>query len=108
MQRLVRKFETAKSLVPTPVRRSARERARYGVIYFGSTSAAMSEALVALEAQGLHLDTLRIRAFPFSDEVIEFINAYDQVFVVEQNRDAQLRMGFSSGPDRHNRENART
>jgi len=92
MQRLVRKFETAKSLVPTPVRRSARERARYGVIYFGSTSAAMSEALVALEAQGLHLDTLRIRAFPFSDEVIEFINAYDQVFVVEQNRDAQLRM----------------
>ena len=50
------------------------------------------EALVALEAQGLHLDTLRIRAFPFSDEVIEFINAYDQVFVVEQNRDAQLRM----------------
>jgi len=92
MQRLVRKFETAKSLVPAPVRRSARERARYGVIYFGSTSAAMSEALVALEAQGLHLDTLRIRAFPFSDEVIEFINAYDQVFVVEQNRDAQLRM----------------
>ena len=92
MQRLVRKFETAKSLVPAPVKRQARERARYGVIYFGSTSAAMSEALVALEGQSLHLDTLRIRAFPFSDEVIEFINAYDQVFVVEQNRDAQLRM----------------
>jgi 2-oxoglutarate ferredoxin oxidoreductase subunit alpha len=92
MQRLVRKFETAKSLVPPPIKRSARERARYGVIYFGSTSAAMTEALTTLEAQNLHLDTLRIRAFPFSDEVIEFINAYDQVFVVEQNRDAQLRM----------------
>jgi 2-oxoglutarate/2-oxoacid ferredoxin oxidoreductase subunit alpha len=92
MQRLVRKFETAKSLVPAPIKRDATERTRYGVIYFGSTAAAMSEALVALEDDGLHLDTLRIRAFPFSDEVIEFVNAHDQVFVVEQNRDAQLRM----------------
>ncbi len=92
MQRLVRKFETAKSLVPAPIQRNAKERTRYGVIYFGSTTAAMSEALVALEADGLHLDTLRLRAFPFSDEVIEFVNAHDQVFVVEQNRDAQMRM----------------
>jgi 2-oxoglutarate ferredoxin oxidoreductase subunit alpha len=51
----------------------------------------MSEALVSLEQTGLHLDTLRIRAFPFSDEVIEFISTHDQVFVIEQNRDAQLR-----------------
>src|SRR5215204_1237820 len=78
MQRLLRKFETAKSLVPAPVKRSAKERTRYGVIYFGSTSAAMSEALIALEAEGLHLDTLRLRAFPFSDEVIDFVNAHDQ------------------------------
>jgi 2-oxoglutarate ferredoxin oxidoreductase subunit alpha len=92
MQRLVRKFETAKRLVPAPIKRAAKERTRHGVIYFGSTSAAMAEALVALEAQGLHLDTLRLRAFPFSDEVIEFVNAHDQVFVVEQNRDAQMRM----------------
>ena len=92
MQRLVRKFETAKALVPAPIKRNAKERARHGVIYFGSTAAAMSEALVALEADGLHLDTLRLRAFPFSDEVIEFVNAHDQVFVVEQNRDAQMRM----------------
>jgi 2-oxoglutarate ferredoxin oxidoreductase subunit alpha len=92
MQRLLRKFETAKSLVPAPIKRSAKERTRYGVIYFGSTTAAMAEALVALEAEGLHLDTLRLRAFPFSDEVIEFVNAHDEVFVVEQNRDAQMRM----------------
>ena len=52
MQRLVRKFETAKSLVPAPVVRNAKERARYGVIYFGSTAAAMEEALVALEDEG--------------------------------------------------------
>jgi len=92
MQRLVRKFETAKRLVPAPIKRAAKERTPYGVLYFGSTTAAMTEALVGLEAMGLHLDTMRLRAFPFSDEVIEFINAHDQVFVVEQNRDAQMRM----------------
>ena len=92
MQRLVRKFETAKKLVPAPVRRNAKEKTRYGVIYFGSTSAAMEEALAALETKGLHLDTLRLRAFPFSDDVIEFVNAHDQVFLIEQNRDAQMRM----------------
>jgi 2-oxoglutarate ferredoxin oxidoreductase subunit alpha len=90
MQRLLRKFETAKSLVPAPIRRSAREKTKYGAIYFGSTTPAMDEALASLEKQGVHLNTLRIRAFPFSDEVVEFINAHDQVFVVEQNRDAQL------------------
>jgi 2-oxoglutarate ferredoxin oxidoreductase subunit alpha len=92
MQRLVRKFETAKSMVPAPIARKARETARHGVIYFGSTSAAMAEALVTLESQGLHLDVLRIRAFPFSEAVVDFINAYDQVFLIEQNRDAQMRM----------------
>ncbi len=90
MQRLLRKFETAKGLVPGPVRRDAREKTRFGAIYFGSTSAAMDEALAALEQSGVHLNTLRVRAFPFNDEVVEFINAHDQIFVVEQNRDAQL------------------
>ncbi len=92
MNRLLRKFETAKRLVPAPVRRNAAEPARFGVIYFGSSAPAMDEALAKLEGQGLHLDTLRLRAFPFSDEVIEFINGHDAVFLVEQNRDAQMRM----------------
>jgi len=92
MQRLLRKLETAKRLVPQPVIRQAKQPARYGAIYFGSTSAAMEEALAALEEQGVHLDTMRLRAFPFADEVIDFVNAHDQVFVVEQNRDAQMRM----------------
>lgn len=91
MQRLLRKFETAKSLVPAPVIRPAREKTRCGAIYFGSTSPAMKEALAALEADGIHLDTLRLRAFPFSDAVLDFINAHDQIFLVEQNRDAQMR-----------------
>ena len=90
MQRLLRKFETAKSLVPAPIRRDAREKTKIGAIYFGSTSAAMDEALAALEKQGIHLNTLRVRAFPFAEEVVEFVQAHDQVFVLEQNRDAQL------------------
>jgi 2-oxoglutarate ferredoxin oxidoreductase subunit alpha len=92
MQRLLRKFETAKQLVPRPVRRGAKGPTRFGALYFGSTSPAMDEALQALEAEGIQLDTLRVRGFPFHDDVIDFILAHDQVFVVEQNRDAQLRM----------------
>ena len=91
MQRLLRKFDTAKSLVPRPVTTPAKEKARDGVIFYGSSSAAMKEALVALEAQGVHLDAMRIRAFPFHQDVADFIAAHDRVFVVEQNRDAQLR-----------------
>jgi len=91
VQRLLRKFETAKSLVPGPVIRKSKEQASYGVIYFGSTAPAMDEALAGLEARGIHVDTMRIRAFPFSDEVIDFVNAHKQVFLIEQNRDAQLR-----------------
>jgi 2-oxoglutarate ferredoxin oxidoreductase subunit alpha len=91
MQRLLRKFETAKSLVPQPVRRDAGQPTRFGAIYFGSTAPAMREALIALERQGVHLDTLRVRAFPFADAVIDFVLGHDQVFVIEQNRDAQLR-----------------
>ncbi|HEY2835721.1 MAG TPA: 2-oxoacid:acceptor oxidoreductase subunit alpha [Rhizomicrobium sp.] len=92
MQRLLRKFETAKTYVPVPVIKQAKEKTRFGAIYFGSTAPAMNEALAALEEQGLYLDTLRLRAFPFADLVTDFINQHDQIFLVEQNRDAQMRM----------------
>ncbi len=94
MQRLLRKFDTAKAHVPRPVETRAAQpgAARIGVIHYGSTGAAMREALAALaEQDGIHLDSLRIRAFPFHDEVLDFIARHDRVFVVEQNRDAQLR-----------------
>jgi 2-oxoglutarate/2-oxoacid ferredoxin oxidoreductase subunit alpha len=91
MERLLKKFDSAKALVPQPVLTAAKQKTRHGVIYFGSTGPAMDEAIAALEADGLHLDTLRLRAFPFPDSVAEFIAAHDKVFVVEQNRDAQLR-----------------
>jgi 2-oxoglutarate/2-oxoacid ferredoxin oxidoreductase subunit alpha len=92
MQRLLAKFETAKRLVPGPAITAAKEPARAGVIWYGSTGAAMDESLAALEARGIHLDRMRIRGFPFADEVADFIAAHERVFVVEQNRDAQLKM----------------
>jgi 2-oxoglutarate ferredoxin oxidoreductase subunit alpha len=92
MQRLLKKFESAKSWLPAPVLRTAAQPTRFGVIYYGSTAPAMAEALDALEAQGVHVDALRVRAFPFSSDVIDFVRSHDQVFLVEQNRDAQLRM----------------
>jgi 2-oxoglutarate ferredoxin oxidoreductase subunit alpha len=104
VQRLLRKFETAKTLVPAPVLTRASQPTREGVIYYGSTGPAMHEALGLFEGQGRRLDALRIRAFPFSSEVDEFLASHDRIFVVEQNRDAQLRtllMAENGGdPDR--------
>jgi 2-oxoglutarate/2-oxoacid ferredoxin oxidoreductase subunit alpha len=91
MERLSRKFDTAKTLVPAAVLQNAKARTPYGVIYFGSTSPAMSEAAELLAAQGIDLDLLRLRGFPFGREVTDFIAAHERVFLVEQNRDAQLR-----------------
>ncbi len=91
MERLLRKFDHARSIVPAPRLTEAAQATRLGVIYYGSTSPAMSEALELLAERGIHVDALRIRAFPFADAVAEFLAAHDTVFVVEQNRDAQLR-----------------
>jgi 2-oxoglutarate/2-oxoacid ferredoxin oxidoreductase subunit alpha len=91
VQRLLKKFDTAAKVVPQPEVRAAAKKTRLGVMYFGSTAPAMDEALAALAAEGIHLDAMRLRAFPFPDSVREFIATHDHVFVVEQNRDAQMR-----------------
>ena len=92
VQRLLRKFQSAKQWVPAPViRQNEGRRSRFGVLYYGSTSPAMDEAIGLLEADGAQVDTCRIRAFPFSAAVERFIDEHELVFVVEQNRDAQLR-----------------
>ncbi len=91
VQRLLKKFAFAATLVPPPLVRAAPKKTRLAVIYFGSTAPAMDEALVALARAGIPLDAMRLRAFPFPPAVAEFIDAHDQVFVVEQNRDAQMR-----------------
>jgi 2-oxoglutarate ferredoxin oxidoreductase subunit alpha len=91
MQRLLRKFETAKDLVPKPLVANASKPTKYGVIYYGSTAPAMDEAIGMIEARGGVLDRMRIRAFPFHSSVASFVADHDFVFVVEQNRDSQLR-----------------
>jgi 2-oxoglutarate ferredoxin oxidoreductase subunit alpha len=91
MERLLQKFDSAKKLVPQPIVRKASQKTPYGVIYYGSTSPSMNEALGALEQAGVHLDRMRLRAFPFPESVERFIADHERIFVVEQNRDAQLR-----------------
>ncbi len=91
MERLLRKFDTARTLAPAPIARPAKRKTRDGVLYFGSTTPAMHEALEMLEVQGRHLDAIRVRGFPFAQEIYDFIAAHDRVFVIEQNRDAQLK-----------------
>ena len=91
VKRLLKKFATAADLVPQPALHKAAKKTRLGVLYFGSTSPAMDEALEALAESGIHLDAMRLRAFPFPTSVLDFISAHDHVFVVEQNRDAQMR-----------------
>jgi 2-oxoglutarate ferredoxin oxidoreductase subunit alpha len=91
MQRLQKKFETAKKLVPQPILTPAKHPARFGVIYYGSTSASMHEALEALSHENIHVNALRVRGFPFGDELFDFVASHTKVFVVEQNRDAQLK-----------------
>ena len=91
VQRLLKKFATAANLVPQPLVRAAARKSRLGVLYFGSTAPSMEEALEALAEDGIHLDAMRLRAFPFPQSVLDFIEAHDRVFVVEQNRDAQMR-----------------
>ena len=89
IDRLRRKFDTAAQLVPKPVM-EAEPGAEAGVLYFGTTTESMREALEGLAKRGVKLDAMRLLAFPFSDEVYRFIDAHETVFVVEQNRDAQL------------------
>jgi 2-oxoglutarate ferredoxin oxidoreductase subunit alpha len=91
MERLLRKYETARRLLPPADLREATKPTRIGVIHYGSTSAAMGEAAELLADDGVHVDALRLRAFPFGPEVGEFIASHEQIFVVEQNRDAQMR-----------------
>jgi 2-oxoglutarate/2-oxoacid ferredoxin oxidoreductase subunit alpha len=91
MQRLLKKHEFAKTLVPKAVLSPAKEPARFGAIFYGSTSPSMHEALEALAAQGIFINALRVRAFPFQDEINDFVRSHTKVFVIEQNRDAQMK-----------------
>jgi 2-oxoglutarate ferredoxin oxidoreductase subunit alpha len=89
MERLARKLETARSLVPAPELEGAG--ARVGIIAYGSSHPAIVESRVQLrQERGVETDYLRVRAYPFSRAVHEFVERHDRVYVVEQNRDGQL------------------
>ena len=91
VDRLARKWQTAAKLVPEPVIRRVREGSKVGVVAVGSCDAAIGEALDRLAAKGIYADYCRIRAFPFHKQVRQFLEQHEHVFVVEQNRDAQLK-----------------
>ena len=91
IDRLLDKWETARGLVAQPVRTDCGHHSDIGVIAFGSSHGAVTEALDQLANRGIHANYLRLRAFPFSDEVQTFIDEHATVFVVEQNRDGQMR-----------------
>jgi 2-oxoglutarate ferredoxin oxidoreductase subunit alpha len=90
MDRLTRKFETARTLVPAPVA-YRNGKSKIGFLAFGTTDFAMRESLDQIEKEnGLSVDYMRIRAFPFTREIHDFVASHERVYVVEQNRDAQM------------------
>ncbi len=114
MARLVKKWETAKALVPQPVFYDAETRGnrgmesgrqetgdrrqeitesaiKDGVIFFGTSTDSALEALDLLAEEGIHIDAMRPRAFPFGKAFEDFVSSHDRIFVIEQNRDAQFR-----------------
>lgn len=90
VDRLKIKWDTAARLVPEPAIKTHR-LAKLGIVSVGSCDYAVLEAIDRLARKGIHLNYLRVKAFPFGDKVTEFLNRHERVFVVEQNRDAQLR-----------------
>ncbi len=91
MDRLVRKMETAKVIIPKPQFYQQKQQSDIGVVFFGTSTHAAQEALDILKDHGVVLDAMRLKSFPFQQEVADFIENHEKVFVIEQNRDAQMR-----------------
>ncbi|MBL7891544.1 MAG: 2-oxoacid:acceptor oxidoreductase subunit alpha [Bacteroidia bacterium] len=91
MERLAKKWNTAKGMVPAPVTYQDKNRFKHGFIFFGTSTYSTEEAIDLLKEQEIFVDALRLRAFPFNKAVEDFINSHEKIFVIEQNRDAQLR-----------------
>ncbi|MEM6580434.1 MAG: 2-oxoacid:acceptor oxidoreductase subunit alpha [Pseudomonadota bacterium] len=104
MLRLLQKWDTIKDYVPGPEIIPCGQATDMAVLYFGTSEASSREALDYLAAEGIALDAMRVRSFPFNQEVEDFLDEHERVFVIEQNRDAQLRTllmaEFELGPDK--------
>lgn len=91
VDRLLKKWETAKEYVPAPNLKKAAQATNLGIILFGTTRYSALEAMDLLAKENIFVDTLRIKAIPFNQSVEDFIQSHEMVFVIEQNRDAQMR-----------------
>jgi 2-oxoglutarate ferredoxin oxidoreductase subunit alpha len=90
MERLARKFETARTMVPAPIVIQTGQ-SKVGIIAFGTSDFAVTESRDQLKKEyGVEADYLRLRAWPFSREVRDFVASHERIYVVEQNRDAQM------------------
>jgi len=91
MNRLLKKWDTAKETVPQPELYQEGNLHKEGIIFFGTTTYSALEALDLLKEQGVEMDAMRLISFPFSKKVEEFVDAHERIYVIEQNRDAQMR-----------------
>lgn len=91
MDRLMRKWETAKDMMPQPEFYQEANESKNGVIFFGTSTYAAEEAIELLDNEGIKLDAMRPRAFPFCKSFVDFVDFHERVFVIEQNRDAQFK-----------------
>ena len=91
MDRLIKKWNTAKNMVPAPQLYQEKNKCANGVVFFGTSQYAAEEAIEFFDAEGIEMDALRIRSFPFNQTVEDFVNSHERIFVIEQNRDAQMK-----------------
>lgn len=90
VDRISKKFETAKSIIPKPVL-DQEDAVNIGCIYYGTSDYASKEALDMLDGEGIHMNSLCIKAFPFCKDVEQYIERHERIFVIEQNKQGQMR-----------------
>ncbi len=91
MDRLLKKWDTAKDMVPAPYLYQKESKSTYGLIFFGTSTYSAEEAMETMASDGLIFDAIRLRSFPFNQTVEDFIHSHEKVFIIEQNRDGQMR-----------------
>ncbi|HQS50562.1 MAG: ferredoxin oxidoreductase [Sphingobacteriales bacterium 17-39-43] len=91
MDRLLKKWNTAKDMVPAPYLYQKENKSAFGLIFFGTSTYSAEEAMETMAATGINFDAMRLRAFPFNQMVEDFIHTHEKVFIIEQNRDGQMR-----------------
>jgi len=88
---LLKKWNTAKDVVPAPYLYQKENKSSYGLIFFGTSTYSAEEAMDTMASSGLGFDAMRLRGFPFNQTVADFIHSHEKVFIIEQNRDGQMR-----------------